>query len=61
MTNYVLANYYFSNTSSVVQKCRLRRLVSENTSKGYIRYGFTCLQKDGEYIPQGYAVHENAG
>jgi len=27
----------------------------------YIGYGFTCLQKDGEYIPQGYAVHENAG
>jgi len=25
----------------------------------YIRYGVACLQKDGEYIPQGYVVHEN--
>ena len=29
--------------------------------KDYIRYGVACLQKDGEYIPQGYAVHENTG
>ena len=27
----------------------------------YIRYGVACLQKDGEYIPQGYVVHENTG
>ena len=27
----------------------------------YIRYGFACLQKDGEYIPQRYVVHENTG
>jgi len=26
----------------------------------YIKYGFTCLQKDGEDIPQ-CVVHENAG
>ena len=27
----------------------------------YIRYGVVSLQKDGEYIPQGYVVHENTG
>jgi len=27
----------------------------------YIRYGVACLQKDGEYIPQGYVAHENTG
>jgi len=27
----------------------------------YIRYGVGCFQKDGEYIPQGYVVHENTG
>jgi len=27
----------------------------------YIRYGVACLQNDGEYIPQGYIVHENTG
>ena len=27
----------------------------------YIGYGVACLQKDGEYIPQGYVVHENTG
>jgi len=27
----------------------------------YIRYGVACLQKGGEYIPQGYVVHENTG
>jgi len=26
-----------------------------------IRYGLACLQKDEEYIPQGYVVHENTG
>jgi len=27
----------------------------------YIRYDGVSLQKDGEYIPQGYVVHENTG
>jgi len=27
----------------------------------YIRFVVACLQKDGEYIPQGYVVHENTG
>jgi len=27
----------------------------------YIRYGVAYLPKDGEYIPQGYVVHENTG
>jgi len=27
----------------------------------YIRYDVASLQKDGEYIPQGYVVHENTG
>jgi len=26
-----------------------------------ITYDVACLQKDGEYIPQGYVVHENTG
>ena len=33
MTTCFLTNLYFSKTSSVVQKCRLRRLISENTRK----------------------------
>jgi len=33
MTNCFLTNYYFSKTSSALQKCRLRRLISENTRK----------------------------
>jgi len=33
MTTSVLTNHYFSKTSGVVQKCRLRRLISENTRK----------------------------
>jgi len=28
-----LTNHYFSETTSVVQKCQLRRLISENTRK----------------------------
>jgi len=33
MTTWFLTNHYFSKTSSVVQKCRLRRLISDNTRK----------------------------
>jgi len=33
MTTCFLTNHYFSKTSSVVQKCGLRRLISENTRK----------------------------
>jgi len=33
MTTCFLTNHYFSKTSGVVQKCRLQRLVSENTRK----------------------------
>ena len=29
--------------------------------KDYIRYGVACIQKDGEYVPQRYVVHENTG
>jgi len=33
MTTCFLTNHYFSKTSSVLQKCRLRRLIRENTRK----------------------------
>ena len=33
MTTCSLTNHYFSKTSSAVQKCRLRKLISENTRK----------------------------
>jgi len=33
MTTCFLTNHYFSKTSSVVQKCPLRRLISKNTRK----------------------------
>jgi len=33
MTTCFLTNHYISKTSSVVQKCRLRRLISKNTRK----------------------------
>jgi len=33
MTTCFLTNHYFSKTSSVVHKCRLQRLISENTRK----------------------------
>jgi len=33
MTTCFLTNHYFSKTFGVVQKCRLRKLVSENTRK----------------------------
>jgi len=33
MTTCFLTNRYFWKTSSVVQKCRLRRLISENARK----------------------------
>jgi len=33
MTTCFVTNHYFSKTSSVVQKCRLRWLISENTRK----------------------------
>jgi len=33
MTTCFLTNHYFSKTSSVVQKCWLRRLIRENTRK----------------------------
>jgi len=48
----------FSQTYIVVQKCRLRRLISENTENS-IKCDLTCLQKDEEDIPQGCVVHEN--
>jgi len=40
MTTCFFTNHYFSKTSSVVQKCRLRRLISENTRKTQI---WRCL------------------
>jgi len=36
-------------------------MANKRKYKEDIRYGVACLQKDGEYIPQGYVVHENTG
>jgi len=61
MTTCFVPNHYFSKARSEMQKCRLRRLISENTRKTTSDQGFAYLQKDGEYIQQEYVVHENTG
>jgi len=58
MTTSFLTNHYFSKTSSVVSVAKVNK---RKYKEDYIRYGVACLQKDGEYIPQRYVVHENTG
>jgi len=49
MPTYFSTNHYFSETSNVEQKCWLWR---QKHGEDHIKYGFTCLQKDGKDITQ---------
>jgi len=45
MPPYLLTIHHFSETSNVVQKCRLRRLISENTRKTTSRMTLLASRK----------------
>ena len=59
MTTCFVTNHYFSKTCGA--KMSVAKANKRKYKEDYIRYDGVSLQKDGEYIPQGYVVHENTG
>jgi len=53
MTTCFLTNHYFPKTSSVVQKCRLHRLISEHTRKTKSDMALLASRKMENISPKG--------